>query len=410
MADFGVSAVGFKIKRLEDIVNEMNTLLLQVEDPATGEKLQSQLNEDDPVMQLSNIVCDANAALWEIAQAVYNQFNPMLATGASLSGLVQLNGIQRKMGTPSSVEITVMGKPNTSVDSSFTVSDQNNTIQWKAVSDFLIGEDGQAKIMCNSTINGIFPYAAGTINTVVTPVSAITSVINEGPTILGTTDESDTSLRIRRRQSTAAPSQSTSEAIWTAINNIPGVKYVFIAVNNTLEPDDRGIPAKSVAAVVMGGDDQEIAKALFNRMPVACYTYGTTSIQFVDSLQGVTTIQFSRPTEIPIYVNVNVSIIDANAAPADYVTQIKNNIVLFSQGGMSSLGIPPEDGFDDYGFLPNTDVVYSRLYSPVNIIPGLKINSLTIGKSSSSLSTADVIIDWNQIALFTIDNIQVTVV
>ena len=60
------------------------------------------------------------------------------------------------------------------------------------------------------------------------------------------------------------------------------------------------------------------------------------------------------------------------------------------------------------GFPPGEDVVLSRLYTPINSVPGFKVNSLEIGTSSESTSANDIAIEWNEIAEFNPENINIT--
>lgn len=61
------------------------------------------------------------------------------------------------------------------------------------------------------------------------------------------------------------------------------------------------------------------------------------------------------------------------------------------------------------GFAPGVDVIRTRLYTPVNEVPGFKINSLKIGKHSQGLSEADIDIAWNEVAIFKESNITVDI-
>ena len=107
MNEFGIDAeFGFKLKRLNDLRSSMKGLLEQVSDPDSGQNLQINLDEDDPFIQVVNIFIDELSSAWELVQVAYGQFNPKLASGPALSGLVQLNGIVRKQGTPSTVVLT----------------------------------------------------------------------------------------------------------------------------------------------------------------------------------------------------------------------------------------------------------------------------------------------------------------
>ena len=53
MADFGLDTqLGFVKKRFNDIQNELKVALGQIEDPVTGEFLQVDFNEDDPLINV----------------------------------------------------------------------------------------------------------------------------------------------------------------------------------------------------------------------------------------------------------------------------------------------------------------------------------------------------------------------
>jgi uncharacterized phage protein gp47/JayE len=53
------------------------------------------------------------------------------------------------------------------------------------------------------------------------------------------------------------------------------------------------------------------------------------------------------------------------------------------------------------------NVVYSRLYTPINSIPGHEVNSLFIGDSVSPSGTSNIVINFDQVAKIEIGNIEV---
>ncbi|MNY74768.1 hypothetical protein D3C86_2138740 [compost metagenome] len=61
-------------------------------------------------------------------------------------------------------------------------------------------------------------------------------------------------------------------------------------------------------------------------------------------------------------------------------------------------------------YLVGDDVIYSRFYTPVNQVPGHAVNSLTIGTAPSPVGTSNIVIDFDEVATFDLDNIIVTVV
>lgn len=412
MANFGIdSEFGFKLKRLNDIRESMKALLQQVQDPDSGEYLQIDFDEDDPFIQFINIAIDELTTAWEQLEIAYGQFNVLLSEGPSLSGLVQLNGIGRKEGSPSTVLIQLTGSPGLRVPSGTQVSDANRETIWQFIEDvYLDGSTGLAIATAYSIENGTFNYSTGQINLIVTTnISGLDSIVNTADSVPGLPDEDDPILRLRQKDSTTTPAQSIPEAIYAAVLNLENVRLVRVYVNKTLAVDANGIPAKRIAVVVSGGDNEEIATAIFIRTGVAVDTYGNTFVTFPDQLQQSNTIYFVRPDEISIYVDVDITVIDDSTFPADGVDLIKQNIVDYSMGGASALGITDTETFDQTGFLPGEDVVVSRLFTPINAVPGLKINSVEIGFNPSVLSTADLVIDWDEVSQFITGNIGVTV-
>lgn len=403
---YGVDPVnGFNVKRLRDIQLSLQSYLQQVTDPESGESLQIDFNEDDPFIQIINSFIDDMSGAWDQLQIAYNQFNPNLASGASLSGLVQLNSINRKLGTASSVSLLLEGTPGLIIPTGQTVTDLNNTVNWVTRDQVTLDGSGQATVTAYSEENGAFIVSAGEVNKIVTPVTGWTSVENTTQSTLGTVNETDEELRVRRRQSTLAPSQAISETIYSNILNLEAVEYCRVYVNNTNSTDSNGIPKKSFAVVVVGGNDDDIAEQIFVRQALGVESFGDTVVNIVDLMGFTNAIKFIRPTQIIIDVEVTVQVVDDNVWTTDSPEQMKENIVLYAKDGASGLGI--DSGFEEYGFTPGADVIRTNLYTPVNSVPGHKILSVKIAEQGDSLAEADVSIDWNQIAYFDVANITV---
>lgn len=428
MADpeYGLTSAGFKLKRLRQILDELQEKMSTVTDPDTGETLEVNFNEDDPFIQFLNICCDELSAIWELMNAAYNQFDPMKATGAMLSSLVQLNGIRRKQGTPSSVSVTFAGNSGVYIPEGTAVTDEQETIIWKTTAEATIPASGQILILCHSAENGAFAIPTGTIEKLVNPIEGVTSVINTVASIAGQPNESDIALRRRREKSTETPSQGLAESIYGSIASLEGVLYCKVFTNRTNEIDSNGIPKKSVAIVIQveNKTDEDLKKAIANNIflrsgmgeefynledQVGLPSYVSQEVDYIDSFMQITKIRFIYPQEIPIYIQVHVDDLEGSNLPDNYVEQIKNNILVFAKQGIQGLGVELESTniFDNYGFPPSEDIIVSRLYTPINAVKGCKVNSLKIGLSASGVSTNDITISWYQVGTFSASNIQV---
>ena len=183
--------------------------------------------------------------------------------------------------------------------------------------------------------------------------------------------------------------------------NVPGVTFARLYVNNTLTTDSRGITGKTMAPVVVGGVDADIANVLRLKAGSLDNFQGNlaTPITYTGPLGDTQTIDFYRPVEKPIYIAISITVTDSVAYPEDAETQIKRAIVNYAQYDQSGVA----------GFPPGADVLISRLYTPINSVQGFKVNSIEIGTSSGSLSENDIAIAWNEIAKFDEDNITITV-
>lgn len=406
MSTFGISENGYNVKRLADIRSSLQTRLAQLKDPDTGESLQVNWDEDDPMIQILNALCDELSANWQLSFENYSQFNPLLATDASLSGLVQLNGIVRKKGSPSSVVLKFTGEVGAQVPLNTRVTDENAEVIWSTSVATTINSEGEATVTAYSETNGAYSFVAGTINTFVVEIDGLQAVVNTDDSVAGVADETDYALRVRRDKATETPSIGIAESIYGGLMNLNGVTYVKIYCNREKETNELGIPGKSIACIVIGGDNEAIAKQLFMRSGACTGFYGSTAVTFVDSMQIATTIRFSRPIEKAIDVKVVVAPIEGSEFPDNYETAIKENIVKYATGGPSALGISG-DSFDDFGFPPAETVVVSRLYIPVMAVKGIKIVSMQIALHGEALGVDDIVIDWNCVALFDSENILV---
>lgn len=404
----GVTETGFEAKRLSAVITDAEAALALIVDPVSGETLEPDFGSEDPAMQLVKVPLDAVGAAWEVAQVVFDQFDPTKATGAALSALVALNGLQRQPSTASTVTLTLTGTPGTYIPAGQLVSDQDNTVQWQTDDDVTLSGAGTGTTSATALTFGPIEAAAGVLDSIVTPLPGWANVTNATAASVGRYVETDTELRLRRSKSTMAPAASPVESVYANLANIAGVTYVRVYQNNTLTTDSRGIAPKSVAAVVVGGSDEDIAMELLARTGVSAGWFGTTTVTLYDVQNEPYAVRFSRPTPKPIYIEVTIQVTNASVFPGDGVQQIKDAIVAYAQGGAPALGV--DDGFSDVGFPPGAPVIVSRLYTPLNFVPGHRVVSLKVSATDPPLTATDVPMLWNEVGFFDAANIDVVIV
>ena len=197
--------------------------------------------------------------------------------------------------------------------------------------------------------------------------------------------------------SQAIPGETMYNSTLAALENVSGVTRVNVIENDTGSIDSYGTPAHSITAVVEGGTDTDVAKAIYTYKGIGAYTNGTTSIVVTDSTTAIqTTISFTRPTNTPIYAALAVKSL-ANYTTAT-TTAIRAAIVSY----LNSLKIGQE---------VTISALYATALSVLTTLtsPTFSVTSITAGTSSGSQSANDVVLEYYQVSTGTSVNITITV-
>lgn len=389
MSEFGITKEGFKRKRLDQLLKEINDEVKSI----FGDNFN--VSPESPDGQINGVISESNANLWEIAEASYNAFNPSAATGASLSNLVQINGISRLSATSSRVNLTLTGTVGTVIPEGSLVSTEDTSDQFSTEEDITLDNNGEANVFANAVNTGPISALANTITVIDTPITGWSSVNNTEDAKLGTNDETDVELRARRERSVARDSRSMVESILSAVGDLDGVTKVVVLENDTDEIDSDGLPPKSFQVIVEGGLEEDIAEAIWIAKPAGILSFGNTTFKITDS-QGIPkNISFSRPTSVDIYVELDITAFQDY--PVDGDDLIKQAIEDYANGKL----------IEGRGFNLSDDVIYTRLYTPINSVKGHEIDALRIGTSPNPTGTDNIIISATEASYFSIDNIVV---
>ena len=264
-----------------------------------------------------------------------------------------------------------------------------------------VAYDNAGKVQIESLLTGVsseLKVTGGTANTALnfslTEVSGFT-----GNAVLGRDLETDPELRLRREQLIRLSGASTLEAIRSALFATLNVSNAFIFENITDFTDADGLPPHSFEAVVQGGLAADVAQTLFDQKPVGIETYrdpgpdGRTEI-VVDS-QGISVdINFTRPTEIRMYIEI-----DIDMSPDDY------------GGGDTSAGDEQvKEALDAFGdaLTIGDDVIINQFLCAAIHVPGLvDVTGLKIEDTFPPTNTSNIVIGGRDIATFSIADIVV---
>lgn len=237
-----------------------------------------------------------------------------------------------------------------------------------------------------ATADGPTEATLGTLTTIATPVSGWVSTTNVLPADEGNLEETDVDGRQRRARSLRVNSLAVRIA---ALANVDAVKVY----DNDSGVEADGRPAHSVECVVTGGDPQDIADTIFAYKAGGVQSYGNTFKLVTDSQGEQHVVYFSRPTEIPIYVDVTVdSLYEEEDLPASPAAAIQQAVVTYGAtytGGM--------------------DVLASRLAGAVALaVPGIDALTVKIGIAASPSTSTTISIAADEVATFALARVTVS--
>ena len=238
--------------------------------------------------------------------------------------------------------------------------------------------------------SGIIEQPANTIDTILTPMLGWDSVNNPVAATPGEDRETDEELRLRFRNGKFDRATNTLDAIYSALINLDNVSEVTIYENDTSVVDGNGVPAHSFLPIVSGGLSTDIANAIWDNKPIGILSYGNTTVSISDVQGFPHDISFSRPDPVVIYISMNITT-DVNFPPNGN-DAIKSALIEYFQANFGT----------------GDDVIYSRLYTPINSIVGHEVNSLFIGTSPSPVGVGNIVIAFDEIASLNTTNIIIT--
>lgn len=189
--------------------------------------------------------------------------------------------------------------------------------------------DANGYVRIRSDTNGVgsaIKINGGTGNTALGFTTDLVKGFNTLDAEPGRNIETDEELRIRREELLRGIGSGSLEAIRSRLLLLEDAIQVFIFENDEDVVDINGLPPHSFEVVVSGSTEQAIADEIFASKPIGIDTYGSISKSVEDSQGFFHTIEFSRPTDVDIYIDVTIQI-DAGDYPIDGDDQVKAALV-----------------------------------------------------------------------------------
>jgi uncharacterized phage protein gp47/JayE len=390
-----LDATGFKRKRYSDLVDDMTLKAKEL----FGE--DTNLSEKSFLGILIRLFAWFLAIIWEVAEKVYNSGYMHKAEGIQLDRKAWEFGITRLQEQHAQGTIEIHGTPGFVVEEG-TLFETEKGVLFELIEDVTLDDNGvgTGDIVCTEPgTKGNVP--ANTITIVSNPNENITSITNPEPTEGGRERETDAEFFARYQQTLSGLGSSNVDSIIGELLKVNGVRAATVIENNQSVPDAEGRPPNSISVYVLGGDANEIAKAIFKKKAGGIETYGTEQVEVFDIGGNPHTIKFSWATEVPIVIQLTIQKNDR--FPADGVQQVKTELVKY-------IGGEDADGTFYAGLNMGETVTFSKLINQVYKIDGIDDVDLLVGIKGQTLGTSNITMNINEVAKISHVDIEVQVV
>ena len=345
-------------------LDAIKTLLEQRFQSSFGQDLS--LDPETPQGQFIGIAALSIAEMEEHLVSVSNGTSPRFGRGKQLDDNGDLINVPRKAGTHTTVTATLGGESGSVIPAGSRAATPAGDYFTLDV-DATVASTGAVEAGMTAEQPGPIEVGAGELTRIITLRTGWETVTNNNAGEPGKTLESDTVYRARYREVTDRLGIGTTAAIRAAMLLTDGVTHARVEDNDTSsDKTTQGLTvgANSVMAVVSGGTDSDVADTLKKTKVAGIGTSGNTTSGGVS---------FQRVTKTAAKVAVETTI--DSSFSGDGVGRIKDGLVAYAE---ANWGV-------------GEAINASRLYTPINAVPGHTVTSLTVTDTSdTAFGTTDL--------------------
>lgn len=351
------------------------------------------------------------SAMDENMLRAYNSKDSEKARGIELDMICAISGVVRKQGTRSDVTIRFYGNSGALVLSGAIVESETSGERWTVEQTYTVLPSGYIDAQAFASRVGPTVANTGTLTKIVTVMSGITSCNNLAPANLGLEKQADNSLRIERRRAVGKPGSNQLDAMYAEIIGTKDVRRVAVYNNPTSvatvsDRNPHGLPAHSIAAIVDGGSDDDVAMSIYLKLNpgpqlYAAATSVTVPVKSPLRPSHIEQIIFSRPYDVNMILAITIK---GAEFPSDIQDQVKDAIMDYAVGSL----LDPSVGFRSSGFDIGDDVPYSTMFTPINKVIGQYSDAYVVSMTING-GTTNIPVAFNQLSRWSKSNITVTV-
>lgn len=314
-----------------------------------------------------------------------NQTNPNFADGVFQDGIGQLYDLLRNPSEPTVVECVCSGGFGVVVGVGALAEDESGNVYSCTVGNspdgFPIG--GSSTLTFVNNVPGPIVCPAGTLNRIYQNITGWDTITNPSDGVVGVDTESRQAFAARMANSVGANSIGSLPSVLGAVLSIAGVLDAYVTENPSGTPSAIGgvtLAANSLYVAVVGGNENDVAKAIWSKKAPGCAYNGNTTVVVQDTNSGYTppypsyNVTFEIPAALPILFAVSIA--NNPQVPSNAATLIQNAIISAFAGG---------DGGPRARI--GTTIYASRFYAPIAALgPWVQIISIEIGSANTSSS------------------------
>lgn len=378
----GLLSTGFVPKRLDEIKTELEADFRE----ALGQNVQ--LVPQSVFGQLVGIAAEREADVWEQAEEVYHAGTLGGAEEVALEDIGELAGVDRPAATFSEVTLTLGGDPTTVIPAGTISADPELDVEWTHLTEVVLDGGGAGTVQARPSATGPVVGLAGTITEPRTPISGWDTVTNAADAEVGRDVFSNAAYRGLIRLAMRAGGAGLDKITAKLLQNVDGVTEVAVIHNPTERTDSDGRPPHSVEVVVRGGADQDIVDQIFACVGGGIATTGNQSGTAVDIQGDNQDVDWSRPVEVDVYLEVDYTPTDG--FPDDGAALIEAAIL-------------------EYGstFVLGQDVVAFQIAQRIET-PGIESLTIRVGPNASPTNTVRLVVARTGLAVFDSARIMIT--
>jgi hypothetical protein len=270
------------------------------------------VEQDSPDGQSIGISAKGDLDLQSFLLTLYSNLDPDFATGAMQDVILKFSGLTKRPASKSTVDLTVTSDKTLTLTTGYKRKDTLGQ-EWETASDYPI-VSGANTVSFVAVEWGSVAAEVGTITEPSTIVLGIVSTTNPAAALVGNNEETEAQVRLRRKKSLENPAYSTIGAVTSKLIGLDGVIDVAPYENKTdIQDTEKDITPNTIWLIVNGGDVAEIIKNIAIQKTTGCATKGAIAGTWTETLQrqnGTTrdyihTMNFDRPTDVPVYVRAN---------------------------------------------------------------------------------------------------------